>query len=207
MEQLTREELERLMFFEQAREAAEHDYNANNRDAGALTRWGGALLELAHVRQGNEAAHMIEEAVEKFRLALAVDAKKHDTLWCLGNAYTSQGFLTGETVTAQALFDKATDCFKRALAEDPTSEVYQKGLEMTSKAPALHAELQRQMAQQGQLVSGGGSGGGGGGLAQKKSSYTDFWYDVGGWVCFAGICVGMMALARSSAGAPPPALK
>lgn len=29
--------------------------------AQALTKWGGALLELAHFRQGGEAAEMIEE--------------------------------------------------------------------------------------------------------------------------------------------------
>ena len=32
----------------------------------ALTKWGGALLELAHFRQGNEAYDMIEEAIAKF---------------------------------------------------------------------------------------------------------------------------------------------
>ncbi len=32
----------------------------------ALTKWGGALLELAHFRQGSEAYEMIEEAIAKF---------------------------------------------------------------------------------------------------------------------------------------------
>ncbi len=32
----------------------------------ALTKWGGALLELAHFRQGGEAYEMIEEAIAKF---------------------------------------------------------------------------------------------------------------------------------------------
>jgi hypothetical protein len=62
----------------------------------ALTKWGGALLELAHFRQGNEAYDMIEEAITKFEHALSIDAKRHDALWCLGNAYTSQGFLSAE---------------------------------------------------------------------------------------------------------------
>lgn len=77
-----------MIFFEQAREQAEADYKANNNDAQArrmtlfsffivlffshpgcpilpsssqaLTRWGGALLELAHLRQGPEAVEYIE---------------------------------------------------------------------------------------------------------------------------------------------------
>ena len=38
----------------------------------ALTKWGGALLELAHFRQGNEAYEMIEEAIAKFEQVCAV---------------------------------------------------------------------------------------------------------------------------------------
>ena len=32
----------------------------------------------------------VAQAVEKFNKALKLDARKHETLWCLGNAYTSQ---------------------------------------------------------------------------------------------------------------------
>ena len=39
---------------------------------------------------------MIEEAITKFEQALGIDGRRHDALWCLGNAYTSQGFLSGD---------------------------------------------------------------------------------------------------------------
>ena len=90
---MSREDVERLLFFEEAREKAEDEWTKDPTDAHALTRWGGSLLELAHFRQGAEAVEMIEEAVKKFEAALAINPRKHDALWCLGNALTSQGFL------------------------------------------------------------------------------------------------------------------
>ena len=130
----------RLMFFEQARAQAQNEYEQDGSNAAvslfrkdecckrlcelsfesprvcqALTRWGGALLELAHFRQGEEAREMIKEvsnlplfalshafgcwlitldvymqAVRKLETALKLDDSKPETLWCLGNAYTSE---------------------------------------------------------------------------------------------------------------------
>ncbi|KAK9836567.1 hypothetical protein WJX74_003254 [Apatococcus lobatus] len=204
MEMLGKDELERLMFFEQAREQSQKEHEENPQDAHALTKWGGALLELAHFRQGSDAYVTIGEAVEKFQKALALDPKAHDALWCLGNAYTSQGFLTSDTREAKSFFDKATDCFKKALKEDPNNETYKKALEMTSKAPQLHAELQKQISNA-QIIPGAGSGGGaGGGRASRTAKpprVSDFWYDVGGWVLFVGIAAGVIQLTRI---APPP---
>ena len=100
--ELPAEELERMQFFEQARARAEQDHKANPSDAQVLTRWGGALLELAHFKQGPEAAQMIELAVSKFEAAPAINPKKHDALWCLGNALTSQGFLFQEAERADS---------------------------------------------------------------------------------------------------------
>lgn len=137
----------RLMFFEQAREQAEREFKANNKDAmvreaapppppppgcesascllglhwvagqggagqqmnrsayciqpgsanscccpspraapsapalQALTKWGGALLELAHFRQGNEAYDMIEEAIAKFEQVGREGAGPSGVVW------------------------------------------------------------------------------------------------------------------------------
>eukprot|EP00246_Nothoceros_aenigmaticus_P009223 TRINITY_DN245_c0_g1_i3.p1 TRINITY_DN245_c0_g1~~TRINITY_DN245_c0_g1_i3.p1 ORF type:complete len:180 (+),score=28.78 TRINITY_DN245_c0_g1_i3:77-616(+) len=155
MESIPREELERLMFFEQAREKAAADYIRSPKDPDNLTRWGGALLELAQFRQGQDSIDMVQDAVSKLEEALRISPKKHDAHWCLGNAYTSQGFLVSETEKANDYFRKAVRCFQQALDEDPDSDLYQKALEMTLKAPALHQELQKQLASQ-QVVAGGG---------------------------------------------------
>ena len=70
-----------------------------------------------------------------------------------------------------------------------------------TQAPELHTELQRQLAQsQSPTIGGGGSSSAGRGQA---GAVSDFWYDVGGWVCFVGIVIGIVALSRSAAPATP----
>lgn len=210
METLSREDIERLMFFEQAREQAERDFKTNDKDALALTKWGGALLELAHFRQGNEAYDMIEEAIAKFEQALGIDGRRHDALWCLGNAYTSQGFLSAEGAAANAYFERAGGCFRKAVELEPSNESYRRALDMSGKAPQLYQELQRQLQA---ASAGGGSGGMSGpgsprggdprGAPKQKALISDFWYDVGGWVCLVGLVFGVAALSRTSAAGGP----
>jgi tetratricopeptide (TPR) repeat protein len=147
------------------------------------------------------------QAIAKFKAALAIDPAKHDALWCLGNAYTSQGFLTADSQAAGALFTRAAGCFEQAVAADPGSEVYKKALEMTSKAPALHAELQKQLAASAAAAGGGGMGGGGGGRGGGggggrggADASSDWWFDVGGWVVLAALVAGVAFAARGSGG-------
>lgn len=46
-----------------------------------------------------------------------VNPKKHDTLWCLGNAHTSHAFLTPDQEEAKNCFDKASEYFQQAVEE------------------------------------------------------------------------------------------
>lgn len=174
----------------------------------ALTKWGGALLELAHFRQGNEAYEMINGAIEKFEQALGIDSKRHDALWCLGNAYTSQGFLSSDAESANEFFAQAGDAFKKAVDQEPNNESYKRALEMSAKAPQLYQELQRQLQAAGAGLGsprGEASSSGRAGAAQKqKQSYiSDYWYDVAGWGILVGLAFGVMALSRLSS--PPTA--
>lgn len=50
-------------------------------------------------------------------MALKVNPKKHDALWCLGNVHTQQGFMVREASEANKFFDKANGLFQRALDE------------------------------------------------------------------------------------------
>lgn len=48
-----------------------------------------------------------------------MNPKKHDTLWCLGNAHTSMAFLNPDQEEAKVYFDKAAQYFRQAVDEVP----------------------------------------------------------------------------------------
>ena len=191
------------MFFEQAREEAEADWKKNKKDARALTRWGGALLELAHFQQGPQAVELIEKSVEKFREAVEVNPKIHEAHWCLGNALTSQGFLHPDIEVAQGFFEQAKESFQTAVNLDGENPVYNKALQLTEKAPSLHAELQRQLAGQGEsgTALGGGEGAGAQSAGAKTAAGVDdeWYYPYIGWGGLAALCVGYSVWAKATA--------
>lgn len=136
-------DFDRLLYFEGTRRQAEEKYAQNPYDAENLTKWGGALLELSQFQSVPESKKMILDAISKLEEALQVNPKNHDTLWVLGNAHTSQAFLTPDEDEARVYFDRATLYFQQAATEDPSNELYRKSLEVAAKAPELHMEIHK----------------------------------------------------------------
>ncbi|ERN09941.1 hypothetical protein AMTR_s00013p00188440 [Amborella trichopoda] len=117
MDGMPTNDIDRQFFFEAALMTAEATYAKNPLDADNLTRWGGALLELSQFQQGPNCIKMVEDSISKLEEALEVNPRKHDTLWCLGNAYTSHAFLTPDHEVAKTYFRKASQYFQRAVEE------------------------------------------------------------------------------------------
>ncbi|GAA0150999.1 primary active transporter [Lithospermum erythrorhizon] len=198
-------EIDRLIFFEHARKTAEVTYAENPNDADNLTRWGGALLELSQFQEPPGSKTYIQDCISKLEEALAINPKKHDTIWCLGNAYTSSAFMIPDQDEAKVYFDKAAQYFRQALEEDPSNDLYRKSFEVAAKAPELHAEIHKQGFGQQAMAMGSGpssSAGTKNQKQQKKKKSNDLKYDIFGWVILAVGIVTWVGFAKSHA--PPP---
>lgn len=149
---------------------------------------------------------MTQEAISKLEEALSVDPNKHDALWCLGNALTSQAFLIPDQEEAKVHFDKAAVYFQQAVDEDPSNELYRKSLEVAAKAPELHVEIHKHgLGQQQQsLGNAGPSSSSSGTKTQKKKKNNDLKYDILGWVILAVGIVTWVGFAKSNLPPPPP---
>lgn len=75
--------------------------------------------------------------------ALLIYPKKHDALWCIGDAHTSYGVLTPDQTEARDHFEKATLLFQQALEEQPENDHYARSLELASKGPELNTEVHK----------------------------------------------------------------
>ncbi|XP_027351174.1 mitochondrial import receptor subunit TOM20-like [Abrus precatorius] len=202
---LQQSEFDRLLFFEHARKTAEAAYVANPLDADNLTRWGGALLELSQFQTFPESKKMIQEAVSKLEQALLVNPRKHDTLWCLGNAHTANAFLIPDLEEAKIYFDKAAEYFQQAVDEDPLNDYYRKSLEVAAKAPELHAEIHRHgFGLQAMGTAAGPSTSRKGAQTRTKKKSSDLKYDIFGWIVLAVGIVAWLGFAKSQMPPPPP---
>uniref|UniRef100_A0A1J3G4V8 Mitochondrial import receptor subunit TOM20-3 n=1 Tax=Noccaea caerulescens TaxID=107243 RepID=A0A1J3G4V8_NOCCA len=202
-------EIESLMFFENARKAAEATYIKNPLDADNLTRWGGALLELSQFQNPEGSKQMLQDAILKLEEALLIDPKKHNALWCVGNAHTSYGFMTPDQIQAIDHFDKATHYFQRAVDEQPENEHYRRSLQLASKAPELHTEVHKHGS--GPQALGGVAGPSSSSTTasssktmKKQKKNSDLKYDVLGWVILAVGIVTWIQFAKSQMPPAPP---
>ncbi|KAJ0428100.1 putative plant specific mitochondrial import receptor subunit TOM20 [Helianthus annuus] len=187
----TQIDFERIMIFEHARITAEAAYAKNPYDADNLTKWGGALLELSQLGDIHESKSMIKDAISKLDEALSINPAKHEALWCLGNAYTANGFLNPDHDEAQIQFDQAAECFQKAVNECPGNEHYLQSLVNSSKAPDLHNEIVKQgVFNQPQPSLGAGSAASSKAKKPANKKSSDLKYDICGWIILA---VGIMA--------------
>ncbi|CAL5370424.1 unnamed protein product [Camellia sinensis] len=194
-------DFDRMLFFEHARKTAEIAYAKDPLDAENLTRWGGAMLELSQFQNVSESKMMIQDAISKLEEALKVNPKKHDAIWCLGNAHTSNAFLTPDQDEAKGSFDKAAQYFQQAVDEDPENDLYRKSLEVSAKAPELHMEIHKHGFAQ-QAMATGPSTSSTAKTTKKKN--TDLKYDIFGWIILAVGIVAWVGFAKSHVPPPPP---
>ncbi|KAG5249713.1 mitochondrial import receptor TOM20-2 family protein [Salix suchowensis] len=145
--EFSQDDFDRLLMFEHARKSAEATYAKDPLDAGNLTKWGEALLELSQFQTVAEAKKMINEAISKLEEAMMLNPTAN-AMWSIGNANTSHAFLTPDLSEAKKYFDKAAEYFQQAVEEDPTNELYRKSLEVCAKAPELHMEIHKHSSSQ-----------------------------------------------------------
>ncbi|KAK4282249.1 hypothetical protein QN277_013648 [Acacia crassicarpa] len=194
-------DLEQLLLFEHARKTAEIHYAANPLDADNLATWGGVLLELSQFQSSNsDAKKMVEDSISKLEEALTINPKKHEALWCLGNAHTSRALLTPEQETARVDFNRASEYYQQAVDEDPGNVLYGKSLEMAAKASELHKEMHGHAFAQ-QAVGAAGPSTSSGTKTQKKKQSSDLKYDIFGWII---LTVGIVAWVGFAKAHQPP---
>ncbi|XVF60031.1 hypothetical protein PTKIN_Ptkin08bG0010200 [Pterospermum kingtungense] len=200
-------ELDRLLFFEQARKVSEATYAEDPRNADNLTRWGGALLELSQFQSLQDSQKMIRDAISKLEEALSIHPKRHDALWYLGNAHTSFAFLTSKEDEARPYFEKATQYFQQAVDGDSDNEIYRRSLDVSVKAPELHQEIIKHGLSQQTLGGPGPSASTSSSstkTATKNKKSSDLKYDICGWIILAVGLVAWVGFATSQMPMPPP---
>ncbi|KAK4410008.1 Mitochondrial import receptor subunit TOM20 [Sesamum angolense] len=193
-------DFDRLLFFEHARRTAEATYAKNPLDADM----GRSLARIVAVSERSGFQEDVQDAIEKLEEALVIDPTKHDALWCLGNAYTSNAFLIPDLDEAKGYFDKATHYFEQAYEVEPQNELYKKSLEVASKAPELHVEIHKHGLAQQAMGQGPSSSSSTKQQTSKKSKSSDLKYDIFGWIILAVGIVAWVGFAKSNMPPPPP---
>ncbi|KAI9080874.1 hypothetical protein K1719_037183 [Acacia pycnantha] len=186
---------DRALLSERNSKNAEANYEKNLHEAEILTKWGGALLELSQCQNPSESKRMINDAISHLKEALLISPTKHDTLWYLGNAHKSLAFLTPDLDEAKNYFDKAYECLKKAIEQDPENELYKKSLEIIVKAPELHIKINKKGFDQEQSSQSSASPNGKESKRQESSD-CDLKYDIFGWIILAMYMAAWVKMAK-----------
>ncbi|CAF2253321.1 unnamed protein product [Brassica rapa] len=206
--EFTTADVEKVFLFDHLRKGCEAQYAKDPLDSDNLLKWAGSLIELAQFQTVPDAKVMLNDAIFKLEEVLTLSPGKHQALWCLGNAYTTQAFLFPDADVAKGHFDKAVDYLQRAENEDPGNEIYRKALDVAIRGPEILMELNQNGMMQ-QALGGGGGGGprafasGGENIKTKKNN--DFTYNVCGWIILACGIVAWVGMAKALGPPPPPA--
>lgn len=164
--------------------------DANPDDFMALAKWGELLLELAMLKQGEEATALLLQSIAKLERSLELYADNSHALVVLASALNARAFLQQDADVAAALFEQSKKKFERALELDPSNSRCRQLLEAMDNAPALHAQVVQQLQMQAMM---GGQGGGYGGGGGAKASGDDEWiYDALGWTILITGGIGLL---------------
>lgn len=198
--------MEKVFLFDHLRKGCEAQYAKDPLDSDNLLKWAGSLIELAQFQTVPQAKVMLSDAISKLEDVLTLNPGKHEALWCLGNAYTTQAFLFPDADVAKGHFDKAVEYLQRAVDEDPGNEIYRKALDVAIRGPEMLMELtQSGMMQQALAGGGGGRSASSNASGGKKKKNNDFTYDVCGWIILACGIVAWVGMAKALDPPPPPA--
>ncbi|CAN6824008.1 unnamed protein product [Brassica oleracea] len=207
--EFTTADVEKVFLFDHLRKGCEAQYAKDPLDSDNLLKWAGSLIELAQFQTVPDAKVMLNDAISKLEEVLTLSPGKHQALWCLGNAYTTQAFLFPDADVAKGHFDKAVDYLQRAENEDPGNEIYRKALDVAIGGPEILMELKQNGMMQQALGGGGGgpsaSSNASGSKKIKKKKNNDFRYDVCGWIILACGIVAWVGMAKALGPPPPPA--
>ncbi|KAI3891011.1 hypothetical protein MKW98_007316 [Papaver atlanticum] len=122
---------------------------------------------------------MILAAMSKLEQALLIDPRKHEALWCLGNAHMAHGLLTPDYNEARNYFVRAADFYQQAVDEVPTNEKYSRSLESIDQ---IHKQRVAQQSAGARSSTSHAKG-------TKKGWKFDLIFDIFGWVVL-GIGIG-----------------
>mmetsp|Transcript_41302 Transcript_41302/g.66558 ORF Transcript_41302/g.66558 Transcript_41302/m.66558 type:complete len:205 (+) Transcript_41302:49-663(+) len=170
--------------------------DANPNDYMALAKWGELLLELAMLKQGEEATAILLQSIAKLKRSLELYGDNSHAMVVLASALNARAFLQQDPDVAAQLFESSKKNFERALELDPSNSRCRQLLEAMENAPALHAQVVQQLQMQAMM---GQQSGYPGAMGGKAASDDEWIYDALGWSILVTGAVGLLVYMNVSA--------